>query len=413
MKLTEIKLNETNPRYITDAKFKQLVQSIANFPKMMRLRPMTVNAEGVLLGGNMRYRACMELGFTEIPDDWVQVAEGLTPEEEQQFIIEDNVMFGQWDWDMLANEWDAAMLAEWGLDFPAPEEAPDPKEKHDKLTDTFIVPPFSVLDTRQGYWVERKGWWRELVGDNGESREHTLAKGSMMEALNNGVSILDPVLAELINRWFGLPECKTFDPFAGDSVFGYVSAYLGNYFTGIELRKEQAELNAQRVQGMKAQYVCDDGQNVAKHIKPASQDLLFSCPPYFDLEVYSDLPNDASNQKEYAQFLTIISNALVSALVCLKQDRFAVIVVGDIRAKTGFYRGFTDDIKSIMKAGGADLYNELILVEAIGTLPQRVGKFMEHRKIGKCHQNVLVFFKGDPKKIKTLYPKLTIQLPTE
>ena len=77
---------------------------------------------------------------------------------------------------------------------------------------------------------------------------------------------------------------------------------MGNKFTGIELRQEQADLNNQRLKGSKSKYICDDGQNVLKHIKPNTQDLLFSCPPYFDLEVYSELENDASNQKEYASF---------------------------------------------------------------------------------------------------------------
>jgi DNA modification methylase len=415
IKVIDIKLNDTNPRYITEDKFKQLVNSVSNFPKMMRLRPITLNnrEEKLILGGNMRYRALLELGYVEIPAEWVQYAEDLTEEEIKRFIIEDNVGFGQWDWDALANDWDAAMLAEWGLDFPAPETNPEPTEKHDLLTDTFTVPPFSVLDTRQGYWQVRKDHWRQLIQDNGESREHTLAKGGMMEAVNSGVSILDPVLAEVVNKWFGLPECKTFDPFAGDSVFGYVSAYLGNTFTGIELRKEQADLNNARVAGMRARYVCDDGQNVSKHVERESQDLLFSCPPYFDLEVYSNLPNDASNQKEYKAFLSILETAFAGALGCLKNNRFAVITVGDIRDEKGYYRRFIDDIANIMANNGAGLYNELILVESIGTLPQRVGKFMEHRKIGKCHQNVLVFYKGDPKQIKKIYPKLTIQIEDE
>ena len=89
-------------------------------------------------------------------------------------------------------------------------------------------------------------------------------------------------------------------------MFGFVSAYLGNEFTGVELRAEQAKLNNERVADMTARYICDDGQNVAKHIEPESQDLLFSCPPYFDLEVYSDLPNDASNQDSYEDFIQIL-----------------------------------------------------------------------------------------------------------
>ena len=128
-------------------------------------------------------------------------------------------------------------------------------------------------------------------------------------------------MAELVCRWFGREGCKTFDCFAGDTVFGYVSAYLGNEFTGIELRPEQAQLNNERVEGMSARYINDDGQNVGRHLEPESQDLLFSCPPYFDLEKYSDLPNDASNQGTYEEFIGIIRNAFTSAIGCLKEFR--------------------------------------------------------------------------------------------
>ena len=287
-----------------------------------------------------------------------------------------------------------------------------------RLTDKFIVPPFSILDTRQGYWQERKKYWRELIGDNGESRElvdtfnqnywdnKPYTGGIIRE---NSVSILDPVLSELVNLWFGLPKSKTFDCFAGDSVFGYVSSYLGNEFTGIELREEQADLNNQRVKGFQSKYICDDGQNVLNHIEPNSQDLLFSCPPYFDLEVYSDMPNDASNQKEYSDFLKILDNAFTGAIRCLKDNRFAVITVGDIRDKKGFYYRFVDDIKDIFKKNGVNLYNELILIQSTGNAALRAGMYMNHRKVVKLHEQVLVFFKGDPKQIKIIYPKIEIQ----
>jgi len=119
MKLSKIKLNEQNPRIIKDAKFKQLVESLTNFPKMMRLRPIIVNKDYVIIGGNMRYRACVELGMKEIPDDWVRVADELTPAEEKIFVIEDNIQFGDWDWDILANEWDQQQLIDLGLDYPS------------------------------------------------------------------------------------------------------------------------------------------------------------------------------------------------------------------------------------------------------------------------------------------------------
>ena len=116
IKLSTIKSNPNNPRVIKDDKFAKLVNSIKEFPKMMELRPMVVNSDMVVLGGNMRLKALKEAGYKEVPDEWVKSAESLTEEEQRRFIIADNVGFGEHDWDMLANEWDAVELESWGLD---------------------------------------------------------------------------------------------------------------------------------------------------------------------------------------------------------------------------------------------------------------------------------------------------------
>jgi hypothetical protein len=118
IKLTTIKSNPNNPRVIRDEKFKKLVKSIEEFPKMMALRPMVVNEDMVVLGGNMRLKALKELGYKEVPDEWVKSAKDLTEDEIRRFIIADNVGFGEHDWEMLANEWNVEELGNWGLDIP-------------------------------------------------------------------------------------------------------------------------------------------------------------------------------------------------------------------------------------------------------------------------------------------------------
>ena len=118
MKLSEIKPNPSNPRVIKDDKFKKLVKSITDFPKMLELRPMIVNDDMILLGGNMRLKALQHIGYTEIPDEWVRKASDLTDDEQRQFIIKDNIGYGEWDWDMLANDFEIDELGEWGLDVP-------------------------------------------------------------------------------------------------------------------------------------------------------------------------------------------------------------------------------------------------------------------------------------------------------
>ena len=115
VKLSEVKANPNNPRIIKDEKFNKLVESIKTFPKMLEIRPIVVNSDMVVLGGNMRLKACKEAGLKEVP---IIRAEELTEEQQREFIIKDNVGFGEWDWDMIANEWDAAQITEWGLDIP-------------------------------------------------------------------------------------------------------------------------------------------------------------------------------------------------------------------------------------------------------------------------------------------------------
>lgn len=116
MKLSQIKSNPNNPRVIRDASFEKLKQSILDFPKMMALRPMVVDSDGIVLGGNMRLKALQELGYKEVPDEWVKQASELTEEEKKRFIIADNVGYGEWDMDVLTNEWDVDELQKWGLE---------------------------------------------------------------------------------------------------------------------------------------------------------------------------------------------------------------------------------------------------------------------------------------------------------
>lgn len=488
VKLSQIQVNGANPRTISKEKFEKLIQSILVLPKMLDLRPIVVDNTFTALGGNMRYRALSaisDMSDTEIAETlsrskdyqkkteaerqllieywgrWrdtptapVIKASELTDEEQREFIIKDNIGYGEWDMDALANEWDTEELTDWGLDLWNESSGGSGSEgsgslpsspAESSLFDRFIVPPFSILDTRKGYWQDRKKKWYDIIGDMGESRNDTLVTSleikykdlyqrtrehrkelgigfkeyiekyvpkedlerEQQKIVAQGVSILDPVMAEIVCRWFGFKDGRAFDCFAGDSVFGFVSAYLGNEFTGIELRQKQADLNNERVADMNARYICDDGQNVTQHIEPESQDLLFSCPPYFDLEVYSDLPNDASNQGSYEDFIQILRNAFHGAVKCLKENRFAAICVGDVRdKKTGFYYDFCGDIKRIFKDAGMLLYNEIILVEQTASTALRASRYMETRKVAKTHQHLLVFFKGEPKNIKKEFPKI-------
>lgn len=166
----------------------------------------------------------------------------------------------------------------------------------------------------------------------------------------------------------------------------------------------------ERTDGLPCQYICDDGQNVADHIAAGSQDLLFSCPPYYDLEVYSYLDNDASNQETYEDFYKILENAFTNAIKCLADNRFAVIVCGDIRDKKGAYYNFPNDIINTFRNNGMVLYNNIKLLTPLGTAQIRARRYMKSRKTAHVYQDVLVFYKGDIQKIKDIYPTIEVQI---
>ena len=218
---------------------------------------------------------------------------------------------------------------------------------------------------------------------------------------SSGTSIFDPVLCELAYLWFSPPGGHVLDPFAGGSVRGIVAGFLGRKYTGIELRPEQVAANVAQLGTIKPPvaptWVKGDSTDAAT-LAPGAYDFVFTCPPYGDLERYSDDPADISTMT-YRDFVAALRKILAVAIGMLKDDRFACIVVGDFRDKKGFYRNFVSDTIAAMQDAGAMLYNEAILVTAVGSLSIRAGRqFAAGRKLGKTHQQVLVFCKGDPKK---------------
>ena len=406
-----------NPRTHTDAQIDQIVASMREFGFT---NPILVDKETKeIIAGHGRLMAAQRLGLQQVP---VIALAHLNEAKRHKLIIADNqlALNSGWDMDLLATEisalnemgedlgvlgFDDAFLNEI-LNQPVPGiDDQGGEKKIGSLAERFGVPPFSILEVRRGYWQDRKRLWKKLIGENGETRQGTLSAEDSLLAEIGSTSILDPVLCEVLLAWFGKVGGKCLDPFAGDTSFGFVSATKGFDFTGIELRPEQAAVNNKRCEGMSANYICDDGQNVGKHIAPASVDYLFSCPPYFDLEVYSDRADDASNQETYEAFFKILDNAFSDAIKCLKNNRFATIVVSNIRnKKTGFYRNFVDDIIRLFQRNGMEFYNDIILVDSIGTAPRRAAQNMKSRKVVKVHQNVLVFYKGDASEIKENYP---------
>jgi len=432
MKLTELKLNPNNPQKYTDDAIEKLANSIQDFSKMMNLRGIVYDpVTKYVLGGNKRFLALQKLGYEEIPDGWAISAGDLTEEEKHRFIVQDNIQAGTFDWEILQTDWDTDQLNDWGLDVPEFEtETPEAKEGHKKLSDRFIIPPFSVLDTKQGDWQQRKNYWLSLGIKSEEGRDASVGGSKMVAKYVDGKretglvtetdsSIFDPVLCELSYKWFNIPNGKILDPFAGGSVRGIVAAKLGFEYLGNDLSERQIKanrINAKEVltdSEIYPTWTNGDSLKIDTIAKGYEADMIFSCPPYADLEVYSKDKQDISNMP-YKQFIEVYREIIRKSCDMLKEDRFAVFVVGDVRDKKGFYQNFVSDtIKSFIDSG-VQLYNEMILVNAVGSLAIRAGRqFAIGRKAGKQHQNVLVFYKGNPKNIKANYPELDLSYMDE
>ncbi len=415
---------EGNARAHGETDVNAIAESIENFDFN---DPIGIWSEkNIIVEGEGRWRAAKKKGLTELP--CIRL-DHLTDEQRRAYGLAHNRTAELSWWDETLRDQEIEYLqqmlpdvdmAAFGFDFNSSDlDAYIPDENAaGRLERDFIIPPFSVLDASQGRWTERKQYWRDKGLCSSEGREDALL-GSGLKRLAakvgsntlNGTSVFDPVLCEVMYKWFGIPDGLVFDPFAGGAVRGAVAAFCDMRYIGIDLREEQVKENQRIAEqlGLDVTWQCDDSINADKYIGDESADMIMTCPPYADLEKYSDDPRDLSNM-EYADFLEKYTRILTLACRKLKENRFAVVVVGDIRDGKGFYRQFVSDTERIMRDAGACLYNEMILVEQAGTLPMRVRKqFNASRKIGKRHQNVLCFFKGDPKTIKSTYLPIEIQ----
>lgn len=339
------------------------------------------------------------------------------------------------------------------------------------LAERFLVPPFTIFDARQGYWVERKRAWLALgiASELGRGNErdktkdglvfhrsaqpvHTYKAKEAYDSLlgrktawedyaamfpetmaHSGTSVFDPVLCEIAYRWFSPPGGSVLDPFTGGSVRGIVAGMLGRHYTGIDLRAEQVAAND--ANWLLVADACEQGPGAANaestgRIRPrwltgdalevqmlanGEYDFIFTCPPYADLERYSDDPRDLSTM-DYAKFLDQYRAIIERSCFLLKPNRFAAIVVGEIRTKDkngyGAYRNFVGDTVRAFLDAGMQLYNEAVLITQVGSTAIRVrAQFEKSRKLGKIHQNVLVFVKGDGRLATESCGKVDVFLP--
>ena len=401
----------------------QVAQIAGSIQEFGFTNPVLIDAENGIIAGHGRVMAASKLGLAKVP--CIRLAH-LTDTQKRAYIIADNklALNAGWDEEMLGielaalreDDFDLGLL---GFDVeelddlladPAPEAEGGSEGGAGSLAAKFGVPPFSVLNARAGWWQDRKRAWlstgikSEVGRDAASNALGSKFKGSSQSSLtstNTGTSIFDPVVCELAYRWFSPEGGTVLDPFAGGSVRGIVASHCGRQYVGMDLRAEQIEANraqADVARDPQPVWHCGDSLTIDKVCADVDADFIFSCPPYADLEVYSDDPADLSTMN-YEDFRAVYFEIIAKACSRLKDNRFACFVVGDVRDKKGNYYNFVGDTVEAFRAADLHFYNEAILVTPMGTVMMQTSRnFPIGRKLGKTHQNVLVFVKGDGKK---------------
>lgn len=395
--LKDLKELPGNPRTIKKDQFERLKKSIQDNPDYFEARPLILSdrtGELVILAGNQRYKAAKALGLAEVP---TVLLPNLSEEREKEIIIRDNVENGDWDFDILANEWDEEELDAWGVDLPRPKTYEDGSIARD-----FLTTPSTLLLSSDPDWQERKNIWKTRIKSEKGRAENLMGFSGLIT--DTYTSIFDPVLAECLYKWFGIPNGTVLDPFAGGSVRGIVAGWLGMKYFGNDLSAEQIEENRKQAEQNKdillemPKWSIGDSANIDQIIKDEAPtdkfDMIMSCPPYADLEVYSDDPADISNMP-YEQFLETYRKIIKASCAHLKDNRFAVFVVGEIRRPDSTLRGFVQDTIEAFQDAGLRYYNHAILGNR-ANIGLRIRGHMRSRKLVHAHQDALVFAKGDP-----------------
>lgn len=297
------------------------------------------------------------------------------------------------------------------------------------LKDKYGWPPFSVINTISHDWQRRKDEWEVLFKDSTIGRDvkrfnatptNTFSARGADAKQAESISEFDPYLAELMYRWFSRKGDRILDPFAGGCVRGVVASVLGRRYEGIDINLAQVMANEKQYMDLRDRYTHIEGDtswtwgdSEVELCKQPPADMVFTCPPYYNLEQYTNDPNDLSRQPSYAEFLYKYSAILYKAAERLRHNSFFVIVVSEVREecrgieKSNFVGLVPDTIHILRDKCSLHYYNEIIVMNNIGSLPIRAPKYFDQsRKIGRMHQNVLVFYKGDLSAIEKKFGKL-------
>ncbi len=417
IKLKDLRYSEHNPRKTTKEQEQHLRDSLTKFGVV---EPIVVNSyptrENIIVGGHFRVKELKKLGYKSV--DCVMV--NLNEDDEKELNIRLNSNTGDWDYELLNNNFDCEDLKDWGLEYDFDEyggnNTSDKFNSHSRdnlvpLSKRYLIPPFSVIDTKQQSWQVRKKQWLNLGIRSELGRDSNLLFSKHLKKITKlpSTSVFDAVLCEVMYNWFSKEDDRILDPFAGGSVRGIVASILKRNYTGIDLSEKQIKENIKQMNEIIISsgnnnkhipnYLIGDSNKVLNTLDDNSYDMRLSCPPYFNLEKYSDDKDDLSAQKNYSEFLVIYESIINKLYKKLRNNSFVVWVIGEVRdKKDGSYYNLVGNTIDIFIKSGFKYYNELILLNSIVTAAIRAnGQFKSTRKVVKVHQNILVFLKGNAK----------------
>lgn len=389
-------------------------------------RSIVIDNDNEIIAGNGIYEQAQKLGLktkvieTDGSELVVVKRTDLATDDakRKQLAVMDNSTSdsSEFDFELLQADFDTEELEDWGLDvdFAIEEEAQNHEGGGISLNDKFITSPFSVLNAKLGEWQARKKAWLQkgIKSEIGRGKFYD-ALGKLQRMRDNATdnmiknsvtaetSIFDPVLCEVAYTWFSKENDFIIDPFAGGSVRGIVASELQRNYLGLELREEQVRANIENAEEICTNNIptweIGDSNKTLDTVENNKFDMCLSCPPYADLEVYSDDKDDLSNMP-YDKFIETYQSIINKLYDKLKENTFVVWVIGEVRNKKGNYYNFVGDTIKCFLNAGFNYYNEIILETMLGTAMLRANKtFQSGRKVVKVHQNVLVFVKGDGK----------------
>lgn len=414
-RLDEIKQYPNNPR-----KNQKAVKGVAESIKQFGFRvPIALDPKtDEIICGHTRYKAARKLKMEVVPCIYLH---GLSKSQIRAYRLADNKIseYSKWDEDLLLEELSELVpdfnMEDFGFKMPDDDaegqsgtiEEENTEKNFSTGREQVVICPSSVLEPSKDYqkiyeyWkalgiIKSDGRADDLLGDGKKALAAAAGKGSL-----DGTSVFNPVLCQLMYEWFCPRGGIIFDCFAGGYTRGIVATKLGYEYIGIDLRQEQIDADISKAEELELSpvYICDDSLNADAYVQDGQADMIMTCPPYYDLEVYSEDPNDLSNMSP-EDFLETYKKILEIAYRKLKDNRFFVIVIGEVRDKKGNFREFVADTIKYLTSLGMNYWNEIILRNnpATNCITAR-RPFSVNRKVSSIHQNVLVFYKGNPQEM--------------